>query len=54
MRSRRTPDYEGSADSDFGKKNKKMVFLARTVYSEVRKGNRTNGTSITNEILPKY
>ena len=54
MRSRRTSEYEGSVDDDIGRKNKKMVFLARTVYSEVRKGKRTNGTSITNEILPEY
>ena len=46
---------EDGCDGDyFSKKDKKLVFLARTVFDKVRSSDITNGTKITNEILPLY
>lgn len=45
---------EGCDGDYFAKKDKKLVFLARTVFDKVRSSDITNGTKITNEILPLY
>ena len=44
----RVPTVLDTMEDDYGKKDKKLVYLARTVYDQVRKGEKTNGTRITN------
>lgn len=46
-------DEEGSS-SNGKKKDKKLVFLSRTVLEKVKKKPMTTGTQIANEILDLY
>jgi hypothetical protein len=53
-------DHEGEEDSEEGsgtgakKKDKKLVFLSRTVLEKVKNKPMTTGTQIANEILDLY
>lgn len=47
-------DSDNNDDSSIKKKDKKLVFLSRTVLEKVKEKPMTTGTQIANEILDLY
>ena len=47
-------DASNDSDDDEKKKDKKLVFLSRSVLQKVRERPKVTGTQIANEILEMY